>query len=315
MDLRSKKEAFDRERIERESFLLTFNGTSGYDIYNCSIPFMWKEKEYIFGRMEKRGDWARSWVRLFEKSGTDEYTLKKDSMIYQLEDPYVSIIHGELVLGGTHVRYRAGEIDTYYGYFYKGNELDDLNYFTTGPDNMKDIRLVGLAQGIGVFSRPRNDKVKEKYGSDSVVGFTIIPNIMSLTAEVVENAPIVEGLFQNGEWGGCNQCYLLDSGMIGVIAHKSYLVSDENGIMQNVYVNTSFVLDPNDNRLVDEKILATRSSYPDYPAKRPDLKDCAFTSGIVMRDDGKTDLYSGLGDTCEGRIIIDYPFEGFGKIV
>ena len=50
-------------------------------------------------------------------------------------------------------------------------------------------------------------------------------------------------------------------------------------------------------------------------AKKPDLVDCAFSSGIVMRKDGKADLYSGLGDAAEGRITIPYPFEGYGKIV
>ncbi len=41
---------------------------------------------------------------------------------------------------------------------------------------------------------------------------------------------------------------------------------------------------------------------------RPDLADCAFTGGIVMRADGKADLDSGLGDMTEGRITIDAPF-------
>ena len=48
--------------------------------------------------------------------------------------------------------------------------------------------------------------------------------------------------------------------------------------------------------------------------KVPTLKDCAFTSGIVMRKDGKADLYSGIGDCQEGRIVIDYPFAGYGRI-
>jgi len=315
LTLKEKKEKFERERKHTQSALLCFYGVDGFDIYNCSIPFIHEGKEYIFGRMEKRADWARSWVRLFEKSGTDTYTLVKDSMIYQLEDPYVSMIHGDLVLGGTHVRYSAGQIDTYFGYFYKGTQLNDLTYFTTGPDCMKDIRLVEMPQGIGVFSRPRSEAIKKKYGSESIVGFTVIPNLMSLTAEAVETAPIVEGLFQYEEWGGCNQCYLLSSGMIGVIAHKSFVSEDRHGETLYVYVNTSFVMDPNGNRLLDEKILATRGCYPDYPAKRPGLTDCAFTSGLVMREDGKADLYSGLGDTCQGRTVIDYPFEGFGEIV
>ena len=29
---------------------------------------------------------------------------------------------------------------------------------------------------------------------------------------------------------------------------------------------------------------------------------------MVMRADGKADLYGGMGDVNEGRIVIDYPF-------
>ena len=32
--------------------------------------------------------------------------------------------------------------------------------------------------------------------------------------------------------------------------------------------------------------------------------------GIVLRKDGKADLYSGVGDTYEGRVTIDNPFAG-----
>lgn len=41
---------------------------------------------------------------------------------------------------------------------------------------------------------------------------------------------------------------------------------------------------------------------------RPNPADCVFTGGIVMREDGKADLCSGLGDMAEGRITIDVPF-------
>jgi hypothetical protein len=77
----------------------------------------------------------------------------------------------------------------------------------------------------------------------------------------------------------------------------------------------AFVFDPAKHRIVDLKIIGTRPCYPDGPAKIPELVDCAFTSGIVMRPDGKADLYSGIGDTAEGRIVIDYPFAGHGRIV
>ena len=63
------------------------------------------------------------------------------------------------------------------------------------------------------------------------------------------------------------------------------------------------------------KIIGARPCYPEGPAKRPDLVDVAFTSGVVMRSDGKVDLYSGIGDAEQRRIVIEYPFEGHGRTV
>ncbi|GIN71509.1 hypothetical protein J14TS2_19840 [Bacillus sp. J14TS2] len=316
MNLKQKRKQFEKTKTIYESTKLTFNGVKGFDVYNTSIPFSYKGKSYLFGRIEKREEWARSWVRLFENTGKDEWTLVKDSMIHQLEDPYIAIIHGELVLGGTHVRYSQGKLDTFYGYFYRGHDINDLYYFTTGPDYMKDIRLVPLANNkIGIFSRPRSEEIRKKYGSESIVGFTTIDHLNELNAEVIENAPIIEGLFGDDEWGGCNQCYLLSSGYIGVIAHKCYHYRTDDGEDLMAYMNVSFVFDPKTHKLLDEKIIGTRSCYPQGPAKKSHLVDCAFTSGIVMRPDGKADLYSGIGDTEEGRLTIDYPFESYGEII
>lgn len=315
MSLTAEREQFEQTKRIYESVTLTFKGVEGYDVYNPSIPFEWKGTRYLFGRVERRAEWARSWVRLFTESGPDQWTLVPDSMIYQLEDPYVSLIGDQLVMGGTHVRFKQGAIDTYYGYFYKGEQIDDLVYFTTGPDRMKDIRLVELLDGrIGVFSRPRNDEVRAKYGSESVIGFTVIDSLDELTAELVENAPVIPGLFAAGEWGGCNQAYALADGNIGVIGHKCCTEYAEDGSFTRVYLNFSFVLDVAAHLPHAQRIIGTRTCYPPGPAKKPSLTDCAFTSGIVMRKDGKVDLYSGIGDTQAGRIVIDYPFAGYGAI-
>jgi hypothetical protein len=314
MKLAEQKVTFEKnEKKPPESVVLSFRGVEGFDVYNCSVPFEWRGRRYIYGRVEKRYEWARSWVRLFAEIGRDEYALVEDNMIYQLEDPFVTRIGKEIVLGGTHVRYAKNRIDTYYGYFYRGIDLNDLRYFTTGPKHMKDIRLVDLPGGIGVFSRPRNADVEKQYGSGSVVGFTMIPNLDCLDAAVIAGAKVIPGLFGHGEWGGCNQCFFLESGNIGVIGHKSFKTPEEPPL--DVYVNVSFVFDPKNNHVLDEKILATRSSYPQLPPKKPGLADCVFTSGIVMRADGKANLYSGLGDVAEGRVVIDYPFDGYGKIL
>ena len=316
MILIEQRALFEKEKKIYESVKVKFTGVDGYDVYNPSVPFYWKGEDYIFGRVEKRDEWARSWVRLFRNTGRDEWTLVPNSMIYQLEDPYIAFIDDEIVLGGTHVRMKQSKMDTYYGYFYKGKNLDDLVYFTTGPEYMKDIRLVKLdGTRIGVFSRPRNEAVRAQHGSDSVVGFTVINSINELNAQVVENAPVISGLFGENEWGGCNQCYFLDSGMIGVVGHKCYKYFDGSGLEIQVYMNMSFVFDIEKHEVKAPRIIATRSCYPGGPSKRDSLIDCVFPAGIIMRDDGRVDLYSGIGDVEVGRITIDYPFEGYGAIV
>lgn len=311
MSIQEQKALFETQKAQKvyESVTLTFHGVDGFDVYNCSIPFVWQGREFMYGRVEKRGEWARSWVRLFEKSGKDDYTLVPDHMIYQLEDPFVSIVHGELTLGGTHVRKRRGKIDTYYGYFYRGTDINDMHYFTTGPDEMKDIRLVELADGrIGVFSRPRNEEIEKKYGSAAMIGFAVINTLEELTDDVIFNAKPIDGIFDKGEWGGCNQPVLLQNGNIGIIGHQSFKQEVPGGEDLAVYVNTAFEFNPETFAVTHNRIIGTRSCYPAGPAKLPSLTDCTFTSGIVMREDGKVDLYGGMGDVQEGRIVIDYPF-------
>ncbi len=315
MNMLDMRKDFERTFVTGESALLHFSGVDGWDVYNCSIPFTWDGKRYMFGRVERRAEWMRSVVRLFTEVQQDEWALVENSMIYWLEDPYITKVKDEIVLGGTHVRLDCGKLDTYYGYFFRGQDLNELRYFTTGPDYMKDIRLVELADGrIGVFSRPRGEEVLKKYGSESMIGFTIIDSLEDLSPQIIAQAPLVDGLFGKAQWGGCNQAYLLDSGKIGVIGHGCYQETTEDGVV-DIYMNTAFVLDPMTRVIENYKVIGTKECYPAAPAKKPHLVDCAFTSGIVMRAEGNADLYTGLGDTQEGRMVIPYPFEGFGKIV
>ena len=39
----------------------------------------------------------------------------------------------------------------------------------------------------------------------SQIGFAVIRDLDELTAGVIENARHIPGLFENGEWRGCNQ--------------------------------------------------------------------------------------------------------------
>lgn len=321
MGIQEKKIEFEKTLPAHiyERTRLTFMGLDDMDVYNCSIPFIWNGKEYIYGRVEKRDEWANSKVYLFEKIQPDIYRVVENQTILQLEDPFVSFIGQEIVLGGTHVRKTQGKIDTYYGYFYRGTDLNHLTYFTTGPDRMKDIRLIELANGkIGVFSRPNTEEIRKRYGS-AMIGFATIETLDDLNADVIDNATPIEGIFDQGEWGGCNQVYLLTDGRLGIIGHQSFegVMPENIRIAQGlaaaegklaVYVNIAFEFNPDTFEVQNKKIIATRCCYPDHPAKKPKLLDCTFPSGIVMREDGKADLYGGIGDTAEGRIVIDYPF-------
>ncbi len=76
----------------------------------------------------------------------------------------------------------------------------------------------------------------------------------------------------------------------------------------------SFVLNPETREVFDHKVIATRKSFEDGPAKKDYLTDCCFPSGIVCDEKGNCDLYSGIGDVEEGKVRIPYPFEGYGAI-
>lgn len=323
MNLVLEKNAFDRAVGENvyESALLSFEGAEGYDVYNPSVPFSVGEKRYLFGRVEKRDKWAASVVRLFEEVGPDRWKLVTAADNYPLEDPFVTSIGGLLVLGGTHVRKVFNRIQRYSTYFYRGPGIacsegfpkGELVFETNGPDNMKDIRLVELADGkIGVFSRPRH---RFENGAESAVGFSVIDDFSGLTPQLVEEAPFVEGLFDKGEWGGVNQALLLPDGKIGVIGHASFWEEREGvEVPLQVYCNTAFVFDPVTREVEDYRVIGTTAAYPVTETKLPRLIDCVFTSGIVLRPDGKADLYSGVRDAYCGRIVIDYPFTEHGPI-
>lgn len=308
MNGKELRKVFHEKGRVYESALLTFQGVDGYDVYNCSIPFTWQGKRYIFGRVERREDFANSVTFLFEETGKDCYAPVQGAVVYPLEDPHVAFIGDEIIMGGTHVRKSRGEIDTFYGYYYRGKNPKFLNHFTCGPANMKDIRLLQLPSGkVGVFTRPRGKHIAEQYGSSAIVGYCELDSIDQLDATIGDTARVIPGLFDKDEWGGCNQVYALKDGRIGVIGHRCYLEQTESVELQ-VYMNMSFIFNPDTFEVSDMKIIGDKKCYPHTPHMLPYLADCAFTTGIEMRPDGKADLYSGVGDVTEGRIVIDPPF-------
>lgn len=298
----------DKDSKVHESHLLTFKGVEGYDVYNCSIPFTWRGRTHIFGRVEKFDEWVQSNTFLFVRTGQDEWSRVMDSVTWNLEDPFIVKIHGEMIFGGTHVTKNAGKVADYCCEFYRGSP-DNLKYFTSGPSAMKDIRVVELAnKRIGVFTHFRTE-------GSCLTGFVTIDDISELSAEVINAAPLINHRPFGDAWGGPNQVYLLSSGMLGCISHHGYLLDQPDDVQLRVYCATSYVLEPETLDVFDFKIIGTNSVFPKCQPKLPRLADCVFVSGIVMREDGRCDLYSGVGDTNEGRAVIDYPFADYGQIV
>lgn len=85
-----------------------------------------------------------------------------------------------MIFGGTHIRKSNCFVTSYCGFFYRGSPFN-LRYFTAGPNNMKDIRTVQLAdKQIGVFSRARTTNY-------ACIGFGVINCIEELSMQSILN--------------------------------------------------------------------------------------------------------------------------------
>jgi hypothetical protein len=311
MSAKQEKEQFEKQLpIIHERARLKFIGVDGYDVYNCSAPFIHNGKRCLYGRVEKREDWSNSRVMLFEETEKDVFKYVDKTVLYPLEDPFICKYNNEWLLGGVHVVKTFGDVKTYYCYFYRTEDINKPLYYTTGPDRMKDIRMVSLNDKLAVFTRPGDQ-----------VGYTEISGIEELSEEVLNNAELID-LIKDGGHGSVNQAIRLDSGLIAIIGHDSFSFPKENDwySQHHVYFATASVFDPVTKKVLMNKILATRSCFvPDTPCKMlPSgipMADIVFPSGILLREDGKIDLYAGVGDATAQRITLDNPFKDYGNLV
>lgn len=300
---------FKEERIIKESRIETFFGVEGFDVYNPSVPFIWEGKEYIAGRVEKRNS-ERSEVRFFERKDNG-WHLAENTARLPLQDPFVAFVDGKLVLGGVNVVFpekKGGDVH-WHTDFYIGSPFC-LEKFASGPAQMKDIRFVQMKSGkIAVASRPQGTSM-ERYGCISKVGIILLDDLSELTAERIENAPYLEKLFCDDEWGGANQLIELKNGRIGIIGHKAYRSYEADGQRLHYY-GIAFAWDPATGEVTQNKMIVSRDCFPDADKKRFDLGDVTFTSGVIRRGDGTAVVYTGLSDAKVGSAVIPDPFEEY----
>lgn len=119
--------------------------------------------------------------RLLVESGKDEFTLVPRQLTNRLEDSFVSRVEGQVILGGTLVMKSYKTVTSYFGYFYRGAP-HALTSFTTGPDFMKDIRAVQLADGhVEYFSH-------HKTNSSCLTGFITVERLVDTTQDITAAA-------------------------------------------------------------------------------------------------------------------------------
>ncbi|MCL2378395.1 MAG: DUF1861 family protein [Defluviitaleaceae bacterium] len=286
--------------------ILKFESPNGEDVYNPSVPFESDGREVIAGRVQKR-DCPRSVTMFFSKEG-DVYKPVAGAPSFPLEDPFVTIINGEIILGGVDVQWDGAKALSWRTVFYKGDSIFTLKEFAKGPHHMKDIRLVALPDGrIAVCSRPQGEKMIKQYGCIAKIGFTVLPSLEHFTPEAVENAPYLEGIFLPDEWGGANELHVLADGKIGIIGHISHKETQE-GVDFLHYYSMAFTVDPDTLETSEIKVICSRGCFPGSESREPRLYDVTFTAGLIRNGDKTASLYTGLSDCQIGLAKIVDPF-------
>jgi len=282
---------------------LRFGGVGNRDVYNITAPFTDRGEPVIAGRVEPR-DSEDSEVMFFREQGGVWHPRRGDP-VFPLQDPFFSRIHGELVVGGVETfpdPAKPGMVN-WRTRFYRGRDVRTLEPFASGPDGMKDIRLVELSDGrIGVFTRPQGE-----VGGRGIIGYTEIGSLDELTADAILSAKLLTEQFHPDEWGGVNEAHLLANGLIGVLGH----IAHYDAQMNKHYYPMVFAYDPRTHTASAMEIIAVREDFPPGPAKHPRLANVLFSGGLVRKGNGLAELYVGVSDAEAHRIVLPDPFSKF----
>ena len=282
---------------------LYFTGVGERDVYNITAPFIDRGEPVIAGRVEPRDSEHSQVIFFHEREGL--WSPRKGDPVLTLQDPFVSRIHGQLIVGGVEI-FPHPTIPGRLGWrtrFYRGSEVKDLEPFAVGPDGMKDIRLVELADGrIGVFTRPQGE-----IGGRGTIGYVEIRSLEELTIDAIESATLLTEQFYPDEWGGANEAHLLSNGLVGVLGHIACFDEQHN----KHYYPMVFAFDPSTRTASGMEVIAVRDDFPPGPAKQPSLVDVLFSGGLVRKGGGLAELYVGVSDAEAHRIVVADPFDKY----
>jgi hypothetical protein len=216
-----------------------------------------------------------------------------------------------LILSGVKVFFN--EIDANLRYktiFFEGNTIYDLKEFSEGPEGMKDIKIIELANGrIGVFTRPQGlNGGRGRIGFIEVLSFK---DFKAIRNEAYYNAPLIINNIVETEWMGANAVYQLSNGLIGILGH----IACFSNIAEKNYYPIVFAFHPSKNKIFPMKIIARRKDLPPGQAKRNELKNVIFAGGLIRNSNNTAALYAGVSDTEDYRITIEDPFLSYENLI
>lgn len=277
--------------------IVTLRGRDGLDGYNPSAPIYDGTSTYTLVRLEPRTCGFASWSVPFRHVSLTEWERAADLPMLRLEDPFVTVIHGELVVGGVRIVARLGNDCIWETVFFRGNSLMDLEEFATSPLAMKDVRLVELDCGrVGVFTRPWGNDENSRH-----IGYLELHSLDELNRVALARAPLLPVQPIRGQWWGANAVYSLPDGKLGVLAHMATCRGDDRH-----YYAVAYVFDRLRHQVVEgPEILAERSDFPVYESRAPYLHDVVFPAWL---DRKRGLLYCGLSDAAIGVLPIEDPF-------
>ncbi len=277
------------------------------DVYNITAPITDGNEKYIAGRVESR-DSEISKVWLFKQQGDIWVKVHGSPEFNRLQDPFYTRIGDEIIFGGVQIDTNPmddRQIICWRTLFFRGKSFDDMRFFASGPNRMKDIRLFELKDGsIGVFTRPQGH-----IGGRGKIGYIRIKSLDDLNETTLNNARILNTHFIEEEWGGVNEVHPLQNGLFGALGHIACYDDNRN----RHYHAMVFAFDPVTETHSPVKIIACRDNFMPSPAKRDDLRDVVFSGGLIRNGDGTAILYAGISDATAQWLILPDPFDEYEK--
>ena len=306
------------EHIEHFREVFQSGPDATFSAYNPSSAFINHPDSYRAVRVDcSDGTTNRTKSIIFKD--TDDGLKPHTERHFDLEDPFVTNFNDEIVFGGVQVDKSHGRrgqtVSNWRTVLFRGKTIPKLRPFFTGPEGMKDIRLIEKPDGkIGVYTRPRNPR-SESLGGKGQIGYTEFESLDHIensdpSSLDIHNAPLLSSFrFPQGQWGGVNHVQTVPDGRYQgwnlALTHRAYRDTVRH------YSSDALLHDPTTGRIVDLGTLVKRSDLPPGPWKGQErsreLQDVFFGTELTLIDKYRARIIGGMSDEETGEAEIANP--------